>query len=151
MGRCVETGAAIAKACGITAAICGDLNDIDYGAWQFRTFKQAQKDDPALFAAWFATPQFVRFPQGESLQDVAARAANVLRFIRACHPDDTIVLVGHDSINRVLLLQWLDLSLSAYWRLAQEPCCINEADIAGDKICILRLNETQHLDSISTP
>jgi probable phosphoglycerate mutase len=151
MGRCVETGAAIAQACGIAAAICGDLNDIDYGTWQFTTFEQAQKDDPALFSAWFATPQYVRFPQGESLQDVAARAANVLRFVRVRHPDDTIVLVGHDSINRVLLLQWLDLPLSAYWRLAQEPCCMNEADFAGDKICMLRLNETQHLDSIATP
>jgi len=151
MGRCVETGAAIAKACGVPAAVCDDLNDTDYGAWQFTTFEQAQKDDPALFAAWFASPQTVRFPQGESLQDAAARAANVLRFVHARHPDGTIVLVGHDSVNRVLLLQWLDLPLSAYWRLAQEPCCINEADIADDKICIRRLNETQHLDSIATP
>jgi probable phosphoglycerate mutase len=127
------------------------LNDVDYGAWQFTTFEQARKDDPALFAAWFATPQYVRFPQGESLQDAAARAANVLRFVRARHADDTIVLVAHDSINRILLLQWLDLPLSAYWRLAQEPCCINEADIVDDKICIRRLNETQHLDSIATP
>jgi phosphoserine phosphatase len=150
MGRCVETGAAIAQACGIAATICNDLNDTDYGAWQFMTFEQAQKDDPALFAAWFATPQYVRFPQGESLQDVASRAANVWRFVRARHRDDTIVLVGHDSVNRVLLLQWLDLPLSAYWRIAQEPCCINEVDIAGDKICIRRLNETQHLDSTAT-
>jgi broad specificity phosphatase PhoE len=74
-----------------------------------------------------------------------------MRFVRARHPDDTIALVGHDSINRVLLLQWLDLPLSAYWRLAQEPCCINEAVIDGEKICIVRLNETQHLDSITTP
>jgi probable phosphoglycerate mutase len=147
----VETGAAIAKACGIAAAIYGDLNDTDYGAWQFTTFEQARKDDPALFAAWFATPQYVRFPQGESLQDVAVRVANVMRFVRVRHPDDTIVLVGHDSVNRVLLLQWLDLPLSAYWRLAQELCCINEVDLAGDKICILRLNETQQLDSIATP
>ena len=151
MGRCVETGAAIAKACGIPAAACEDLNDTDYGAWQFKTFEQARKDDPALFAAWFATPHYVRFPQGESLQDVAARAANVLRFVLARHPHDTIVLVGHDSIDRVLLLQWLGLPLSAYWRLAQEPCCINEADFAGDMSCIRRLNETQHLDSIKTP
>jgi probable phosphoglycerate mutase len=151
MGRCVETGTAIAKACGLAAAICGDLNDTDYGAWQFKTFEQAQKDDPVLFAAWFATPQYVRFPQGESLQDVAVRAANVLRFVHVRHPNDTIVLVGHDSVNRVLLLQCLDLPLSAYWRLTQEPCCINEADLAGDKICILRLNETQHLDLIVAP
>ena len=42
MGRCVATGAAIARACGAPAEICADLNDIDYGAWQFKTFDAAK-------------------------------------------------------------------------------------------------------------
>lgn len=149
MGRCVATGAAIAKTCGIAAEVCDDLNDIDYGAWQFKAFGQAEKDDPSLFAAWFETPQLVRFPNGESLQDLAARSANALRFVLARHPHDTIVLVGHDSVNRVLLLQCLDLPLSAYWRLAQAPCCLNEIDIDGESICIVRMNEMRHLDAIA--
>jgi broad specificity phosphatase PhoE len=148
LGRCVATGAAIAKACGITAEVCDDLNDIDYGAWQFKTFDDARHDNPSLFAAWFATPHLVRFPNGESLQDLAARCANALRFVLAHHPDDTVVLVGHDSVNRVLLLQLFDLPLSAYRRVAQQPCCLNEIDIDGDKVRIVRMNETRHLDAI---
>lgn len=149
MRRCVETGAAIAAACGVAAAVCDDLNDIDYGAWQFMPFEEARRDDPTLFAAWFATPQQVRFPRGESLQDAAARTANVLRLIGARHRDDTVVLVGHDSVNRVLLLQLLGLPMSAYWRLAQDPCCLNEADVGGGDTRILRLNATHHLDAIA--
>jgi phosphoserine phosphatase len=150
MARCVATGTAIAKACRIDAQICNDLNDIDYGAWTFKTFDCAKQDDPSLFGAWFATPHLVRFPDGESLQDLAARSANALRFVLARHPDDVIVLVGHDSVNRALLLQLFDLPLSAYWRVAQSPCCLNEADIDGDMICVVRLNETRHLDAIAT-
>ena len=63
------------------------------------------------------------------------------------HPDDTIVLVGHDSVNRALLLQLIDQPLSAYWRLAQSPCCLNEIDIAGGKIGVQRINETAHLEA----
>jgi phosphoserine phosphatase len=147
--RCVDTGAAIAKACGVAAEICDDLNDIDYGAWQFKTLAYAKKNDSRLFAAWYAAPQLVRFPGGESLQDVAARAANALRFVLARHPRDTVVLVGHDSINRVLLLQLLGLPLTAYRRLAQTPCCLNEIDVDGGDVCIVRLNETHHLDRIA--
>jgi probable phosphoglycerate mutase len=149
MGRCVDTGAAIAKACGAAADICDDLNDIDYGAWQFKTLASAKKADPDLFAAWFATPQLVRFPGGESLQDAAARAANALRFVLARHPRDTIVLVGHDSVNRALLLQLLGLPLAAYRRVAQSPCCLNEIDIDGGRVCIMRLNETYYLDKLA--
>ena len=154
MGRCIETATAIAKACstkacGIAAKTCDDLNDIDYGAWQFKTFEQARQLNPALFAAWFATPHLVRFPNGEALQDIAARAANALRMVLARHPDETIVLVGHDNINRALLLQLIDQPLSAYWRIAQEPCCLNEIDVAGGAITVRRVNETQHLDAIA--
>ena len=62
--------------------------------------------------------------------------------VLARHPDETIVLVGHDSVNRALLLELLDLPLSAYWRLAQDPCCLNEIDVDGGKVCVRRINET---------
>jgi len=149
MGRCVATGAAIAQATGAPAEICEDLNDLDYGAWQFKTLDAAKTTDPTLFQAWFATPQLVRFPSGESLQDLAARAGNVLRLMHERHRDDTIVLVGHDSVNRVLLLQCLDLPPQAYWRIAQEPCCLNEIDFDGGEVRIVRINETHHLDALA--
>ena len=149
MGRCVKTADAIAKICGIGVENCDDLNDLDYGAWQFKAFAQAQAEHPALFAAWFATPHLVRFPNGESLQDLAARTANAVRLMLARHPDDTVVLVGHDSVNRALLLQFLGLPLASYWRIEQDPCCVNEIDVADGQNCVLRLNETHHLDGIS--
>jgi len=148
MRRCVATGAAIAAACGISAGTCDDLNDIDYGAWQFKSFAEAEALDAGLFATWFATPQLIRFPGGESLQDLVARAGNVLRIVVAQHPDDTVVLIGHDSINRALLLLLLDQPLSAYWRVAQDPCCLNEIDIVGGTIQVRRINETSHLEAL---
>ncbi len=39
----------------------------------------------------------------------------------------------------------LDPPLSAYWRLAQDPCCINEAEIVDGRATMLRVNETAHL------
>ena len=149
MGRCVATGAAIAKACGIAAKTCDDLNDIDYGAWQFKTFVDAKAQNPELFATWFATPQLVRFPNGEALQDLAARVADAVRMVLSRHAGDTIVLVGHDSVNRMLLLHFLDLPPSAFWRIDQTPCCLDEIDVTGDKVCVRRINETRHLDAIA--
>jgi broad specificity phosphatase PhoE len=149
MGRCIATAAAITRATGVAAKICDDLNDIDYGAWQFKTFTEAKAQDPALFAAWFATPQRVRFPNGESPQDLAARTADALRMVLARHDDETVVLVGHDSVNRALLLEVLDLPLSAYWRLAQEPCRINEIDVSAAGVRVRSINATQHLETVA--
>ncbi len=150
MERCVKTAEAIAEACGIgSIERCDDLNDIDYGAWQFKAFADAEAENAALFAAWFATPDLVRFPSGESLQDLAARTANALRLILSRHPGDVVAVIGHDSVNRALLLQFLDLPLSAYWRITQSPCCLNEIDVTDGKVRIQRINETHHLEDTS--
>ena len=82
-------------------------------------------------------PQLMRFPGGESLQDLVARAADALRFVLARHEasSDTVVLVGHDSVNRALLLQLLDQPLPAYWRVAQQPCAIRSTLSADKSTC----------------
>lgn len=148
LARCIDTGRAVASACGVEAQVLDDLIDLDYGAWQSNSYEEIQHSQPELLRAWLATPQLVRFPKGESLQDLAARGADALRFVLSRHPDDTVVLVGHDSVNRALLLQLLDQPLSSYWRLAQQPCCINEIDVVEGRIQIWRINETHHLDEI---
>jgi broad specificity phosphatase PhoE len=145
--RCVVTGRLVAEACSITPAALDGLMDIDYGVWQLRTHDEVKAENPKAYRAWRETPHLTRFPRGESLQDVAARTADVLRLMIERHPDATVVLVGHDSANRTLLLQLLDQPMSAYWRLAQSPCCLNEIDIADGVARVGRLNDTSHLES----
>ena len=145
--RCVLTGGKIAAACGIKGEVRDGLGDIDYGTWQMRTHDEVKAESPDAYRQWQAAPHLTRFPKGESLQDVMARATDVLRETLLRFPEQTVVLVGHDSVNRVLLLQLLDMPLAAYWRLVQDPCTLNEIDVSavGD-VLVQRVNDTSHLD-----
>lgn len=144
--RCVVTGGRIAAACGIAASVDEGMGDIDYGQWQMRTHAEVEEEAPQAWHLWRHAPHLVRFPGGESLQDVVARTSNALRMVLARHPADTVVLVGHDSVNRALLLQLLDQPLSAYWRLAQDPCTLNEAEVsATGEVRVGCINDTSHL------
>jgi phosphoserine phosphatase len=145
MKRCVETARPIATLFGIEAVVLPELTDLHYGAWQWRTHDEVRAQYPGLFHAWFRAPHMVRFPEGDSLQDLVARVADAMRLVLARHPADTVVLVGHDSGIRALLVQLLDQPLSAYWRLAQSPAGISEVDINRESATIIRINETQHL------
>ncbi|MEA2806810.1 MAG: phosphoserine phosphatase [Rhodospirillaceae bacterium] len=144
--RCVVTGTIIANVCGVKAIPLEGLMDIDYGAWQMRSHDEIKAEAPAAYRLWRAAPQRMRFPDGESLQDLVARTADVVRLVLERHPTDTVVMVGHDSVNRAILMQFLDQPLSAYWRLAQDPCTLNEVDVDGDDIRVRRINDTSHLD-----
>jgi broad specificity phosphatase PhoE len=145
MGRCIATAEFIAKATDAPFEICAGLNDLDYGAWQGHLHSEMKTVSPKLYLEWYRAPQLVRFPDGESLQDMAARTADVLRLLLHRHPDETVVVVGHDSVNRVLLTQLIDSPLAAFWRFAQTPCCVNEIDIVDGDVRIVRMNDTGHL------
>lgn len=145
--RCVVTGARTAAACGIKAEARGGLADIDYGKWQMRTHDEIRAEMPDAWQQWQSAPQLTRFPGGESLEDVLARTTDVLREVLQRHASDTVVLVGHDSVNRVLLMALLDMPLSAYGRLVQDPCALNVVEVAGSGARLVRLvNDTSHLD-----
>ena len=143
--RCVVTGTIIANLCGAKAIPLEGLMDIDYGAWQMRTHEEIKAEAPKAYRLWRTSPQRVRFPDGESLQDLVARTADVMRLVLERHPTDTVVMVAHDSVNRAILMQFLDQPLSAYWRLIQDPCTLNEIDVDGDEIRVQRINDTSHL------
>ena len=147
--RCVVTGGKIAAACNVRAEPRQGLADLDYGAWQMRTHEEVRAGASEAYDQWRSAPQFTRFPGGESLQDVVARTTDVLREMLERHPKETVVLVGHDSVNRVLLMQLLDMPLSAYWRLVQDPCTLNEIEVsAAGEVHLQRTNDTSHLDPV---
>jgi phosphoserine phosphatase len=143
--RCIDTSTAIAKKCEVGVEILPALIDLNYGEWQWQTHEAIAALSPELYQRWRTTPHLMRFPKGESLQELVARAADALRFVIEQHPGETVVLVTHESVNRALLLQVLEQPLSAYWRLAQDPCAINEIAVASDRVAVIRVNETAHL------
>lgn len=144
MQRCIDTGETIAAACQIVSSAMETLTDLDYGLWQWKTHEEVKEEYPHLFETWLRSPQLVRFPQGEALQELMARVAEAIRIVHARHPMETVVFVGHESVNRAILLQMLDQPSSAYWRLAQNPCCLNVIEFTDRQIVVERMNDHSH-------
>ena len=148
LGRCRETGAAIAAPFRLEPQPIDGLCDIDYGKWQGLTRDQAKKCWPDESELWFRAPHIAAIPGGETLAAVLSRVTAALRDILQHHPDQTVVMVGHDSVNRVLFLFTLDLPLSRYWHLRQDPCGINELILDNGSFVVGSINQTQHLSGL---
>lgn len=143
--RCRTTAETIGRPFGLTPIVLSGLIDIDYGAWQGLTSDEAANRWPEALATWRRASHWAAISGGESLQEVLSRAVAALRDVIGRHPADTVVLVGHDSVNRIILLHALDLPLSRYRALGQDPCAINEIDFALDEFMVRSVNETWHL------
>lgn len=143
--RCRDTGTAIANAQGLTIEPTPLLIDINYGKWQGRTREDVKQTEPEQFNSWMTQPQLTVVEGADSLQDVQARLLRALDHMRRAHSGETVVAVGHDSTNRVFLTLGLDVPLSRYWHLQQDPCAINVLRFDESGCRVVTINQTSHL------
>jgi probable phosphoglycerate mutase len=122
------------------------LMEIAHGEWEGLLAAEIRERDGERLRAWRDTPHDVLMPGGESLQHVLDRAWPA--FARACDglgDDDTLLVVAHDAVNRVLLCRVLGLPLANLWRFRQAPTTINLLEGAGvDALDVVRLNDCSH-------
>ena len=145
LSRAVRTAEAIARHFALPVQAYPGLVDIDYGAWQGLTPDEARARWPDIVEAWYAAPHTAHIPGGETLDSLRARAMATVRELAARHPEQTIVLVGHTVINRIILLGVLGLGNDRFWRLRQDTCAINVFETQGEEFTLVSLNDTCHL------
>jgi broad specificity phosphatase PhoE len=143
--RTLQTAAAIARACGQSTTIHDGLLDIDYGAFAGLTPEEAASLQPDLARAWRQLPHSVRFPGGETLADVRGRAEVALGEIVAKHPDQTVVLVTHVVVCRLLLCTVLELDNSHFWQFQPATASLSVFEVSDERSVLLGFNDTCHL------
>ena len=124
------------------------LKEIAHGDWEGLLASEIREQDPQRLLAWREAPESVLMPGegGETLQMVFDRAWPA--FARACQGlgnDDTLLIVAHDAVNRVLLCKILGLPFSKLWSFRQAPTTLNLLEGASvDSLEVLRLNDCNH-------
>jgi probable phosphoglycerate mutase len=122
------------------------LMEIAHGDWEGLLASEIHERDPDRLRAWRETPHDVLMPQGESLQHVLDRAWPALERAGAgLGANDTLLVVAHDAVNRVLLCRILGLPLQQLWSFRQAPTTLNllEGDDV-DHLEVVRLNDCSH-------
>ncbi|OHE80142.1 MAG: phosphoglycerate mutase [Lysobacterales bacterium GWF1_69_6] len=123
------------------------LQEIAHGDWEGLLAAEIRERDPNRLRAWREAPETVQMPGGgESLVEVLDRAWPA--FARACEglgADDTLLVVAHDAVNRVILARVLGLPLSRLWSFRQAPTTINLLEGAtANALEVVRLNDCNH-------
>ena len=143
--RAVKTAEAIAGHFTLPVQVHAGLIDINYGQWQGLTPEEAKERWPEMIDAWYNAPHTARIPEGETLDDLHARSLKTVNELSALYKDQTIVLVSHTVINRVILLGVLGLGRDRFWRLRQDTCTINVFEVEGSVFTLVSLNDLYHL------
>ncbi|HSM12371.1 MAG TPA: histidine phosphatase family protein [Lysobacter sp.] len=122
------------------------LMEIAHGTWEGLLASEIGERDGELLRAWRDSPHEVLMPEGESLQHVFDRAWPALaRAAAGLGANDTLLVVAHDAVNRVLLCRILGIPLARLWGFRQAPTTLNllEGDDV-DHLEVVRLNDCSH-------
>ena len=87
------------------------LTEIGQSSWEGLTLSEIQVRYPELYEEWYMRPDRVRFPRGETVQEVQSRARSVMHDVYARHPSGNVVVVTHSVVIQVLVAEALSLDL----------------------------------------
>lgn len=142
--RSVQTAKAIAARFGVPLIPDDGFTDIDYGQWQGLSPEEVAQAYPDLYRAWLGQPHLVRIPGGESLLEVRERATKSFWEVAGRHNNETIAIVSHQVVCKVLMGYALGLDNSCFWRLRQDNAAINLLELEGGLPVVVLLNDTCH-------
>jgi broad specificity phosphatase PhoE len=91
-----------------------------------------------LQQALLQAPATVRFPGGESYEQLRARVVAALDELVAQHDGQTVVVVSHAGAIRAALATWLSVAPDASFRIDQSFAAVNVVDWA-DRAPFVRL------------
>ncbi|MBC8477575.1 MAG: histidine phosphatase family protein [Dehalococcoidia bacterium] len=142
--RSLDTAGAVASHHSLNVSVTQSLVDFNYGTWQGLTHQEVKERYAELYHRWLTAPHLVTMPEGESLDDVAERAGQVVETVVASH-DGTVVLVSHRVVNKVLICSLLGLDNSHFWNIRQDVAGMTIFEYANDRFILTRHNDTSHL------
>ena len=97
------------------------LMEVDFGEWEGKTAAEFSAIDPVSWSKWLADPANNRAGRtGETAQQVIDRLEDFYNELQDNYQGKTVLVVGHNGINRLFLAHCLGMPLSNYRRIVQE-------------------------------
>jgi broad specificity phosphatase PhoE len=91
-----------------------------------------------------------RFPDGESVFEMQARAVTAVERLREAHPQQTVAVCSHADVIKALTGHYLGLHLDLCQRLVVSPASVT-AFWFGPVPYLLRLNDTGGAGDLAPP
>lgn len=135
--RCKETAAIVGDALGLRPRTLPAFTEVDYGDWTGRSLSQL-----ARLKAWrrlHEAPSRFTFPGGEALLDAQGRAVAAVESLTGVHRRDSIVVVTHNDIIRLVVAFYLGLSIDHFHRL----------DVDAASVSVIELPEVHGVPRVS--
>jgi probable phosphomutase (TIGR03848 family) len=141
--RTMETAEAVAAPHDLPVVVREDLGEVRVGRWTGQPLEKLRKR--RLWRKVQFVPSGMRFPGGESFQEVQARAVAELERVCAEHPKQTVAVISHADVIKAVVAYYVGLHLDLFQRLVIAPASLTVVELGGLMPLLLCLNDMSHL------
>jgi len=145
LSRALQTAEAVSKTTNATVDTMEEFTDVNFGIWEGLTLSEVEERFPLDFSLWKASPDKLRIENGETLAMVRDRIRTGLANI-ACGREDTIIIVTHRVICKILVLNALEIGNEHFWDMKYDPGSITLLERNNNRYTLIFSNDTCHLD-----
>ncbi|MBF0507233.1 MAG: histidine phosphatase family protein [Nitrospirae bacterium] len=132
LSRALKSAEIIAEPYGLKPVIIDDLRERSFGLWEGMTFDEIKELYPAEFEAWASNPLTHSPVNGENTLEVYDRTIRALDLIINKHNasgghsgTDSIAIVAHGGVNRIILCHLMGVPLENFFRIEQDYAAVN--------------------------
>ena len=148
MLRCTATAQPAADRLGLRVETDDRLIEIAHGTWEGRLRDEIAANDPVRYRAWREDPAHVQFEGGESCADVLQRWRD---FAATFRPDVPALVVTHDAVVRVALVDVAGEDLGTFWKWNIENGAYAILDVNENGWTIVEERANAHLNGLRAP
>lgn len=145
--RCRQTLAPLASALGLPIEMDDRLAEVDYGSWTGRALRDLSGEP--LWTVVQQQPSAARFPGGESLAAVSARAVAAVR--EHTSGPVPVLVCSHGDVLKAILADALGLHLDGFQRINVAPGSLSVVRYAPTRSIVERINQTADLSALAAP
>jgi probable phosphomutase (TIGR03848 family) len=149
--RTLETARPIAARHGLGVKVRRGLGEVDYGTWTNRSFRSLARTK--LWTTVQRYPSGARFPHGETLREVQARAVTEVEKLAAQHPKQAVCCVSHADVIRLVVAHFMGVHIDLFQRIVIGAASVSVVglDESGPRILSLNTNAPMPIRDSTTP
>lgn len=144
LNRARESGIILSEKLDPTSPLLEDsrLNEIDFGAWEGKTFKDICRDFPEKSQKWVQDNWTTSPPGGENSRIFSERVTAFYKeFLSSLREEEgEILIVGHGGSLRMLLCLFMRISPKNQWQFRLDRSGVAGLEFCGDMPVLFRLN-----------
>jgi len=127
------------------------FREMGFGPWEGWSREEVAARFAEAYRTWRSAPHELRLDGVETLGEVAARVGRGLQALRDGRAGQTVVLVTHAIVVRLLVLDALGLRPDRLWSVDASPGGITEIEYEPGWATIHRMNTLSHLPASWRP